>query len=77
MCLCPKQSSLFSFYAMTSGGKLKDAVAHCNRQAQKVNKIIERVKERKKERYIEMMIKREGKINRKMNNNRHTERDYQ
>ena len=76
MCLCPKQSSLFSFYAMTSGGKLKDAVAH-NRQAQKVNKIIERVKERKKERYIEMMIKREGKINRKMNNNRHTERDYQ
>ena len=52
MCLCPKQSSLFSFYAMTSGGKLKDAVAHCNRQAQKVNKIIERVKERKKERKV-------------------------
>ena len=51
MCLCPKQSSLFSFYAMTSGGKLKDAVAHY-RQAQKVNKIIERVKERKKERKV-------------------------
>ena len=28
MCLCSKQSSLFSFYALPSGGKLKDAVVH-------------------------------------------------
>ena len=28
MCLCLKQSSLFSFYALPSGGKLKDAVVH-------------------------------------------------
>ena len=29
MCLCSKQSSLFSFYALPSGGKSKDAVVHC------------------------------------------------
>ena len=29
MCLCSKQSSLFSFYALPSGGKWKDAVVHC------------------------------------------------
>ena len=29
MCLCSKQSSLFSFYALPSGGKLKDAVVLC------------------------------------------------
>ena len=29
MCLCSKQSSLFSFYALPSGGKLKGAVVHC------------------------------------------------
>ena len=28
MCLCSKQSSLFSFYALPSGGKLKDPVVH-------------------------------------------------
>ena len=28
MCLCSKQSSLFSFYALPSGGKSKDAVVH-------------------------------------------------
>ena len=28
MCLCSKQSSLFSFYALPSGGKLKDVVVH-------------------------------------------------
>ena len=28
MCLCSKQSGLFSFYALPSGGKLKDAVVH-------------------------------------------------
>ena len=28
MCLRSKQSSLFSFYALHSGGKLKDAVVH-------------------------------------------------
>ena len=32
MCLCKKQSSLFSFYAMPSGGKSKDAVVHCHTQ---------------------------------------------
>ena len=26
--MCSKQSSLFSFYALPSGGKLKDAVVH-------------------------------------------------
>ena len=26
--LCSKQSSFFSFYALPSGGKLKDAVVH-------------------------------------------------
>ena len=26
MCLCSKQSNLFSFYALPSGGKLKDVV---------------------------------------------------
>ena len=30
MFLCSKQSSLFSFYALTSGGKLKDVVVHCH-----------------------------------------------
>ena len=30
MCLCSKQSSLFSFYALPSGGKSKDAVVHWN-----------------------------------------------
>ena len=30
MCLCSKQSSLFSFYALPSGGKSKDVVVHCN-----------------------------------------------
>ena len=29
LCLCSKQSSLFSFYALPSGGKSKDAVVHC------------------------------------------------
>ena len=28
MCLCSKQSSLFSFYALPSGGKSKDKVVH-------------------------------------------------
>ena len=28
MCLCSKQSSLFYFYALPSGGKSKDAVVH-------------------------------------------------
>ena len=28
MCLYSKQSSLFSFYALPSGGKLKGAVVH-------------------------------------------------
>ena len=28
MCLCSKQSSLFSFYALSSGGKSKHAVVH-------------------------------------------------
>ena len=28
MWLCSKQSSFFSFYALPSGGKLKDAVVH-------------------------------------------------
>ena len=28
ICLCSKQSSLFSFYALPSGGILKDAVVH-------------------------------------------------
>ena len=28
MCLCSKQFSLLSFYALPSGGKLKDAVVH-------------------------------------------------
>ena len=28
MCLCSRQSSLFSFYAMPSGGKLKGTVVH-------------------------------------------------
>ena len=28
MCLCPKQYSLFSFYALPSGGKSKDLVVH-------------------------------------------------
>ena len=32
MCLCSKQSSLFSFYALPSGGKSKDAVVHWSRQ---------------------------------------------
>ena len=27
--LCSKQSNFFSFYALPSGGKLKDAVVHC------------------------------------------------
>ena len=27
--LCSKQSSLFSFYALPSGGKSKGAVVHC------------------------------------------------
>ena len=27
--MCSKQSSLFSFYALPSGGKSKDAVVHC------------------------------------------------
>ena len=31
MCLSSKQSSLFSFYALPSGGKLKDAVVHSMR----------------------------------------------
>ena len=29
MCLCSKQSSLFSFYALPSGGKLKGTGIHC------------------------------------------------
>ena len=33
MCLCSKQSSLFSFYALPSGGKSKDAVVHWIRTA--------------------------------------------
>ena len=32
MCLCSKQSSLFSFYALPSGGKSKDVVVHCQVQ---------------------------------------------
>ena len=28
MCLCSKQSCLFSFYALPSGGKSKDMVVH-------------------------------------------------
>ena len=28
MCFSSKQSSLFSFYALSSGGKLKDVVVH-------------------------------------------------
>ena len=31
MCLRSKQSSLFSFYALPSGGKLKEVVVHCNK----------------------------------------------
>ena len=30
MCFCSKQSSLFSFYALPSGGKSKGAVVHCH-----------------------------------------------
>ena len=30
MWLCSKQSSFFSFYALSSGGKSKDAVVHWN-----------------------------------------------
>ena len=28
MCLCSKQPSIFSFYALPSGGKLKGVVVH-------------------------------------------------
>ena len=28
--MCSKQSSLFSFYALPSGGKLKGEVVHCS-----------------------------------------------
>ena len=30
MCLCSKQDSLFSFYALPSGCKSKGTVVHCN-----------------------------------------------
>ena len=30
MSLCSKQSSLFSFYALPSGGKSKDTAVHCH-----------------------------------------------
>ena len=32
MCFSSKQSSLFSFYALPSGGKSKDAVVHLDSQ---------------------------------------------
>ena len=36
LCLCSKQSSLFSFYALPSGGKLKDAMVHTKRSFTKM-----------------------------------------
>ena len=40
MCLCSKQSILFSFYALPSGGKLKDGVVHCNKLAHGMPQIV-------------------------------------
>ena len=38
MWLCSKQSCFFSFYALPSGGKSKDAVVHCSVGRTKINK---------------------------------------
>ena len=57
MSLCSKQSSLFSFYALHSGGKLKGAVVHLY-----LSKKRQTVKEREREREREREIEREAVV---------------